>query len=695
MATGKEIRAGKAYIELTTKDKITKGLEAAKKKLEAFGSSVSALGKKIALAGVAAAGLAGVCVASFMKAGDALDKMSSRTGASVEWLSEMKFAAEQSGAALSGVESALKNLNKGFTEAKSGQGEFLKGLKMIGVSLKDLSGMTTAERFEYLSEKIAGIKDPATKARVAMLLFGDSGTKLLPMVGSIKALREEAKKLGLTISKEDATAAAELTDAWGRLTSMFKVFMFQIGTALAPTLKDIAEKVQIVFTAILNWVKENKTVVASIAKVIAGVIGFGVALIAIGGIIKGVGTALGVLAVIVKVVTATFSIMGAVIGFICTPVGAVLAAVVGLAVAVLYYTGAMGEAVNWLSGTWSKLKDFAMETFQGIKDAFEGGDLKLAVKILWLSVKEAWLAGIQPLKETWIGFKAMLADGWAEVWWGMVDAFSACIYGVKEGWSATVYFLLDCIDAAISGIISAWNSVTGFLSEAWAACVGGIMKTWNNVMGGMMKAWVRLKGLFSDKIDVEAEITRIDNETAGKNEAQDEATSKVVKDNQARADANKAERERSKASIDAARQQEKEQHQREREADKKAIDTAREAEKQANQNYYADEMKGTLDALEQARKERKQALEEAKQKAEEARKKKSEKTVNKENVETAIAETKGSAKGSFYADQIVNVQGNNDSKRTADGVAQLVKKTDETNKLLKKNTGTSSALAFT
>lgn len=691
-ASAKNIKAGKAYIELTTKDKIEKGLNAAKKKLTAFCSGVASLGKKFIVAGTAAAGMAGIATAAFMRQGDELDKMSARTGATVEWLSQMKFAAQQSGAGIADIEASIKGMNKGFAEAQRGEGEFLKGIKMLGVSLKTLTPMTTAERFEYLSEKIAGIKDPAQKAKVAMLLFTEVGTKLLPMVGSIKELRAEAEKLGLTMTKEDATAAAELTDAWGRLTAMFKMFMFQVGAALAPTLKNIADKVKIVSTAVLKWVKENKTTVATIGKVVVGIIAFGAALVTLGGIISGVGVILGGIATAISVVGTVLSAIGSVIAFLVSPIGLVLAAVVSLTGYVLYATGAMGNAVNWLTGTWGKLKDYMSETWQGVKDAFQGGDLKLAVKILWLSVKEAWLKGIQPLKATWIGFKSMLADGWADVWWGMVDILSACLYGIKDAWSATIYWLLDLIDGSVSGIIGAWQSITAYLSEAWAVCVGGIMKTWNNVMGGMMKAWIRLKGLFSDKIDVEAEVKRIDDETAGKNAAQDEATANVVRENQKRAEQHKKERERQKEANRAARKQEADQYKAEREKDKSAIEEARKQEKQANSDRYADELQGTLDALEEARKERQAALDEAKKKAEEAKKKSNKKEPDKQNIETTIANTKGSAKGSFYANELANITAtNSDAKRTADGVQTLVKKTEETNKILKKNTSATSA----
>lgn len=705
MAGAKEIRAGKAYIELTSVNNIQKGLNAAKNQLQDFGKSVSAIGAKIAGIGSAVLGLGGAAVKSFTETGSNLDIMSKKTGLTGEELSELQYVCEQTGLELDVVADAVKDMNERFAEASIlASGEMVEGLEMIGKSVKDLEGMSAGERFQFLSDEISKIEDPAKKTAVAIKLLGEAGYQLSPVLGNIKELRAEAKALGLAITDSDIKKASELAKVWKSLSSILKMAIFEIGSALAPAVKELSEQIKVVATAVLRWIKENKDVVVSIAKVAAIVAGVGTAILAVGGIITAVGAVFGALSTIIAAFGTVCSVVGALItgigsalAFLISPVGLVLAAVVGLAGAVLYYTGAMGDAVNWLTGTWGKLKDYMAETWQGVKDAFEGGDLKLAVKILWLSVKATWLAGIMPLRETWIGLKSMLADGWADIFWGMTDAFSACVYGIKEGWSATVYWLLDTINAGVNGLIVAWNSVTSFLTEAWAACMGGLTKTFNNVMGGLAKAWVRLKGLFSDKIDVEAEIKRIDNETAQKNNATDDETAEIVKQNQERAERQRQQREREKAATDEARRQEKEQNQREREADKAAIKTARDAEKQANQDYYADEMKGAHDALEQARKERQAALDEAKRKAEEARaKKKSERDDQKNKVETAIAETKGSAKGSFYADQIAGVKASSDAKRTADGVAQLVKETKDTNKILKKNAGSTAqtVLAF-
>ena len=63
--------------------------------LKAVGSAAKGLaaGGALAIAGFATGAVAG----NFLSTGEALDKMSKRTGISVESLGELKFAAEQSG----------------------------------------------------------------------------------------------------------------------------------------------------------------------------------------------------------------------------------------------------------------------------------------------------------------------------------------------------------------------------------------------------------------------------------------------------------------------------------------------------------------------------------------------------------------------------------------------------------------------
>jgi hypothetical protein len=87
VADTRGIRAGRAFVELGVSDKLSAGLKAAQKKLEAFGAGLRSIGTKMAGIGVAAITALLGTAKVFSDTGDVLDKMSQRTGVSVEALS--------------------------------------------------------------------------------------------------------------------------------------------------------------------------------------------------------------------------------------------------------------------------------------------------------------------------------------------------------------------------------------------------------------------------------------------------------------------------------------------------------------------------------------------------------------------------------------------------------------------------------
>ena len=71
----------------------------------------------------------------------------------------------------------------------------------------------------------------------AMRIFGRSGTQLLPMLGDLAALRAEARRLGVTMSTQDAKAAADLNDDLDRLKATLRSVAITLGSALVPLLR--------------------------------------------------------------------------------------------------------------------------------------------------------------------------------------------------------------------------------------------------------------------------------------------------------------------------------------------------------------------------------------------------------------------------------------------------------------------------
>lgn len=244
------IKAGKAYVEIyADKSKLAAGLKAGKSMLVGFGSAAAGAAGAIAV-GAAAAGAAiatglGASVKHFVEAGSAMVDMSARTGASVEALSSFKFAAEQTGATMEDVETAMKKF------AKTGLG----------------AGRSAEAGFRAALKSVAAIKDPVTRTQKAMELFGKSGTSLIPMAMDLAMLEQRARDLGLVMSMKDAEAADALGDAWGEMLAVGGMLGVKIGSVLAPALQTMVEWGTEVVGVVGRWVEANKEVIQSFLRV--------------------------------------------------------------------------------------------------------------------------------------------------------------------------------------------------------------------------------------------------------------------------------------------------------------------------------------------------------------------------------------------------------------------------------------------
>lgn len=231
----KDIQAGRAYVELMLKDKnFQQRLAAAGKKLVAFGKTAALAG-----AAVGAAALTGVTVAvrQFTKLGDELDKMSQRTGVSVEALSELKYAAEQSGSSISEIEGSIRGVQKALTAAKMGSQGAAQGFRMLGLSVNQLGRMSPEEQYMAVVQSLSRVTDATVRARIATNALGSAN--LIPMIDSVETLRKEAREMGLTVSTGAAQSAARLGGMFTTIGSQVKTTFFELGGVFAPLLEEV------------------------------------------------------------------------------------------------------------------------------------------------------------------------------------------------------------------------------------------------------------------------------------------------------------------------------------------------------------------------------------------------------------------------------------------------------------------------
>ncbi len=652
MSISGQIKAGAAYVELALKDgKYMKGLANAQKKLSAFSATVTSIGKVVMATGLVVGAAVGFAVKKFMSFGDMLDKMSERSGVSAEALSELAFAAQQSGTELSSFERAVRRMQDTLGRGKYATAEAKRALKEIGVPIESLQGLSPEKQFELLAEKISMIEDPTKKAYVALALFGRSGTTLLPMLKNMKALREEARRLGIAISSEDTKAAASLTDAWGRLKMQFNASSVQIGAALAPALEGLSAKLSSTMANIVKFLKENRGLVVSFAKMVVAVIAAGAALYVFGKVVAGVALIIKGIIFTITVVKGVILTLVSVITFLTTPLGLIVILIAAVSAAIVHFTVGFKALAESLKASFGGVLSYLSETFQGIKRAFESGDFSLAVKIFWLSVKVAFLSGLAWIREKWIALKAFISDLWIRLWYGVKDTYNAFSWWLVDAWSA---------------LKSSWTSVVAFFSDAWNGIWNGIIKSFNETAGYILKKWAQLKGIFDSKINVEAEIKRIDAETKSKNEAADKRTADSTNQNKADADAAKKQREEEAEAIKRGREKDRKQNQ----------DDAQ-RERDAKDKQYAAEINSAREALEAARKERNEALKKAKEIPE-----KSPERFDKEGVRASIGDVSGKSIASYSVSAVIrSLGGGKDDKLSRIAESQL-QETQKTNKKL-------------
>jgi len=473
MPSQSNIRAGGSFVEILVNDsKLAKGLDDAGKKLRKFGDGIGDIGKKVAGVGALVAAPMLAFAKVFSSGAHEIEKMSARTGIGVETLSALGYAASMSGVEMESLVGGINRMQKTIVEAASGSMEAQESLAQLGLTVKDLDGLSPDKQFGLIADKLAAIQNPTIRAAMAMKIFGRGAGELLPLLSmgakGISEWENKARELGLTTDRDTVEAGVRLDQVLRTLWAQMDKIAKTIGSALAPMLTSLGTKAEHLATAIITWVKANKAVVVTVFKVAAGVVAAGAAIVALGYAITGIGTALSSLGAIVGVAMAAISGIGTVLGAILTPIGLVIAGIVALGTYIAVSTGAASKALSWLGDRFRDLKEFASDAWQGIADALAAGDIALAAKILWLTLKVAWEKGVSEVQSVWLTFQGWLVKIGYGAFDGLLAAAEICWHGMKVAW--------------IEG--------TAFLRRTWGTLMEWHAKAVDGLAKGMVHAWL-------------------------------------------------------------------------------------------------------------------------------------------------------------------------------------------------------------
>lgn len=444
MPGSREIRAGKAAIEVTAEDKFTKALAKMQNQFEAFGARIRAIGLGFGAAGSAIAAPLLAATRQFESVGSSLNDLAGRSGLSVKNLSELAFAAGQTGASIEDVETASKRLSKTLIEASRGNAEAAATLRGLGIASGEIQKLAAAhpdEAFEAVASAIASIENPTAKTAAALEVFGKSGTKILPMLAELGALRARAGELGGVWGERSVGLADALGDAVSEIKTAVQGVSRAIGTALAPVLTDVAKRTADAVAGFGRWLSTNASLVQSTAAFAAGLVAVGAGLVAAGGGLTAIGMAAGAVVKIYLGFKSAILGVGAALATLATPAGIAAATFAGAGLAILRYSDAGQRALDFLSKKFSDLATTAKEAWGAIGQAMAAGDIVAAANIAWSGLKIGFLSMVRELREAWYGF---------------VHSFNVAI-------TESVAFASSAFVRLAAQIQSIWTKATSFL----------------------------------------------------------------------------------------------------------------------------------------------------------------------------------------------------------------------------------------
>ncbi len=679
MATTRQVRAGAAYVELTTRDAaLVKGLQRAAKRLKSFAASAQATGMKMLAVGGLAATPFALSAKAFAGFEQQMARVKALTGANAEDFKKLESLAKKMGAttvfsasqaaeamsyfALAGfsTEQIMDALGPTLNLAAAGQIEIgeaadiaAKIMSGMGIDAADLGNaidvmakaMTTAntdltmlgEAFKFVGPmaKTAGVSLEEITAAIQLLsnagiqseMAGTTlrgmllsltspsseakreldrlGVRVLDNAGNVRSLTgiisdlenalssvgsgEKLRVLGTIFPARQAAGAAELVSqgaqkirdatvalgtATGTAASIAKTQLdtvqgdftillsslegvgIAIGEALRGAMRGTLQAVTGFLAILGEWISKNRIVVLTTAALVLSVV-------AVGGALVGLGIAAQITAFGFAGLASAIGLAGSLIGAILSPMGLLVLAAAALGTYLLHSSEIGTQALAWLGQRFASLKDDALKSWNAISAALASGNIALAGKILWLTLKMEWQRGVNYLTGLWLNFKK-----------AFLDIASAATFGAAR-------LLTD----ATAGIEVGWLETVAFLADSWSLFTNMLTKTWNSTVGFIRKAWMRLKSLFDEDINVEAEVKQIDAETTSKNAAAEQSMLEAV------------------GTRDQQRRQRRSGIEQERSQSQATLDDMQATEQQQRQSKFNDDMAATQNEVDQARRE--------------------------------------------------------------------------------------------
>ena len=232
-------------------DVVEKGSKKMSASTKKASSAFDGLGKRALklAAGIGVVGLAFKSLRDIFRqfgAIDVLAKTADRLGLTTEALVGLQFAAGQTGVESNILATSLQRLNRRLAEvATTGGGTAKKSLDALNLTAEELLRLPLEEQFGVIADRLGEVSSQADKTQIAFGFFDTEGGKLLNTLrlGSkgLADFSQEARDLGIAVSRVDAAKIEAANDTLDKLTQTFVGSARRAAVGLAPAIDFVAD----------------------------------------------------------------------------------------------------------------------------------------------------------------------------------------------------------------------------------------------------------------------------------------------------------------------------------------------------------------------------------------------------------------------------------------------------------------------
>ena len=227
-----------------------------------------------ALLGLGAPLLAFFTVAKFKELANQIDeaaKNARRFGVTTESYLEMAHAAELSGVNTRELAVSMRTMRRQAEEAVRGNRTMSRAFQDLGIDAEALQAgnLDLTEALANVGDAMLGIENASERVQVAYQIFGRSGTQMLTLFeqggDGIRAMADEANRLGIVIGQESAGQFERFNDALVKITRAIQGVVIGLAEKFLPRINQALENFANLVAA------KRLEIIDELAKMVRGV----------------------------------------------------------------------------------------------------------------------------------------------------------------------------------------------------------------------------------------------------------------------------------------------------------------------------------------------------------------------------------------------------------------------------------------